>query len=177
MYFTCKTSCRVSIFRIAKTFCISSLGHGMFLSSPSEMQKFAISAEFYKIMDTLLGELYMEREMPERPKENFFTGLFGGGVRNVDREELFGEASGKSSRSVAKLIPGPAAPPGMEQAQMRAGTLAGEVSKTRQMMVERGQKLGQLEDKTEKMMNEAETFSTAAHQLMLKYKDKKWYQL
>lgn len=90
---------------------------------------------------------------------------------------LVGEASGKSSRSVAKLIPGPAAPPEMVQAQMRAGSVAAEVAKTKMMMVERGQKLNQVEEKTEKMMNEAENFSSAAHQLMLKYKDKKWYQL
>jgi len=36
----------------------------------------------------MLGDLYLEVEMPERPKEGFFTGLFGGGVRNLDREEL-----------------------------------------------------------------------------------------
>lgn len=65
----------------------------------------------------------------------------------------------------------------MVQAQIRANTVAGEVAKTRQQLVERGQKLGQVEEKTEKMMNEAENFSSAAHQLMLKYKDKKWYQL
>lgn len=156
-------------------------------------------------MESLLGPLYTEREMPERPKESFLTSLFGGAVRNIDREELcklsqtftsgfkiyfkillfflkilfvVGEAANpKSSRSVAKIIPGPNAPPGMEQAQMRAGTLGAEVAKTKMMMVERGQKLGQLEDRTEKMMNEAENFSSAAHQLMLKYKDKKWYQL
>jgi len=39
-------------------------------------------------MDSMLGELYLETEMPERPKEGFLTGLFGGGVRNLDREEL-----------------------------------------------------------------------------------------
>lgn len=44
-------------------------------------------------------------------------------------------------------------------------------------MLERGEKLGQLEDKAEKMRNEAENFSSSAHELMLKYKEKKWYQL
>lgn len=153
-------------------------------------------------MEDLLGQMWIEREMPERPKESFLSGLFGGGYRNVDREELceliihyfiiiipnyvylivnlpnlVGETAGKSSRSVAKLMPGPAAPPEVVKAQAQANTVAGEVAKTRNMLVERGQKLGQVEDKTEKMMNEAENFSSAAHQLMLKYKDKKWYQL
>ena len=45
------------------------------------------------------------------------------------------------------------------------------------LAMERGEKLGQLEDKTAKMAADAENFSSAAHQLMLRYKDKKWYQL
>ena len=44
-------------------------------------------------------------------------------------------------------------------------------------MLERGEKLGELEERTQRMMNEAENFQNSAHGLMLKYKDKKWYQL
>lgn len=40
----------------------------------------------------MLGELYLQTEMPEPPKESFFRGLFGGlsggGPKSVDREEL-----------------------------------------------------------------------------------------
>ena len=36
----------------------------------------------------LMGELFKPAEMPEPPKEGFFKGLFGGGVRPLDREEL-----------------------------------------------------------------------------------------
>lgn len=36
----------------------------------------------------MLGELFTPQEMPEAPKESFFKGLFGGGTRNLDREEL-----------------------------------------------------------------------------------------
>lgn len=46
-----------------------------------------------------------------------------------------------------------------------------------QMVVERGDKLSQLEDRTARMMNESENFASSAHMLMNKYKDKKWYQL
>lgn len=40
-----------------------------------------------------------------------------------------------------------------------------------------GDKLSHLEERTQRMMNEAENFSGTAHQLMLKAKekDKKWY--
>lgn len=36
----------------------------------------------------MLGELFLARDMPEPPKEGFFRGLFGGGARPLDREEL-----------------------------------------------------------------------------------------
>ncbi|CAB3362639.1 Hypothetical predicted protein [Cloeon dipterum] len=159
--------------RIARTFCFSNRGHGLYLCSPTEMQKFTVSAEFCQSLNEMVGEMFLTREMPEPPKESFFRGLFGGGSRPLDREELFGESSGKASRSVAKHIPGPT----LEGMNQRATSASSEVSRAHQMMVERGEKLGVLEERAERMRNEAESFSTSAHQLMLKYKDKKWYQL
>lgn len=46
-----------------------------------------------------------------------------------------------------------------------------------QMMMERGDKLSQLEERTARMMNESENFASSANSLMQKYKDKKWYQI
>ncbi|KAE8745861.1 hypothetical protein FOCC_FOCC007380 [Frankliniella occidentalis] len=123
----------------------------------------------------MVGELFLPRDMPEQPKQSFLQGLFGGGVRSLDREELFGESSGRASRSIAKHIPGPSA--NIEALKQNAGTAAGAISQAHMMAVERGEKLSQLEERTQRMMNEAENFSSSAHGLMLKYKDKKWYQL
>ncbi|XP_069358008.1 syntaxin-binding protein 5 isoform X9 [Maniola hyperantus] len=159
--------------QIAKTFCFSNRGHGLYLASPTEIQKFTIDAEFCQQLNEMIGELFLPRDMPEPPKESFFRGLFGGGSRALDREELFGESSGKPNRTVAKHIPGPS----LEALGTRASTAAGEVSRAHQLVVERGDKLSQLEDKTERMHMQAGEFSSSAHQLMLKYKDKKWYQL
>lgn len=39
-------------------------------------------------MNEMIGELFSPIDMPEPPKESFFKGLFGGGTRNLDREEL-----------------------------------------------------------------------------------------
>jgi syntaxin-binding protein 5 len=39
-------------------------------------------------LSEMVGELFLAREMPEPPKESFFRGLFGGGSRPLDREEL-----------------------------------------------------------------------------------------
>lgn len=36
----------------------------------------------------MVGELFLPHDMPEPPKESFFKGLFGGGARSLDREEL-----------------------------------------------------------------------------------------
>ena len=45
-----------------------------------------------------------------------------------------------------------------------------------QAAIERGQHLGELEEASARMRNEAESYSQHAHQLMQKYRDKKWYQ-
>ncbi|KAI5637672.1 synaptobrevin domain-containing protein [Phthorimaea operculella] len=162
--------------QIAKTFCFSNRGHGLYLASPSEIQKFTIDLEFCQQLNEMLGELFLPRDMPEPPKQSFFQGLFGGGSRPFDREELFGEAAaGKPNRTVAKHIPGPNE--NIRDLGARASTAAGAISQAHQMALERGDKLSQLEDRTERMHNQASEFSSSAHQLMLKYKDKKWYQL
>lgn len=86
-----------------------------------------------------------------------------------------GESSGKPVRSVAKHIPGPSGQ--IEQLGQRVQHSTGEVSRAHQLMVERGDKLSQLEDRTQRMMTDAEKFASSAHELMQKSKDKKWYQI
>ncbi|XP_066589002.1 syntaxin-binding protein 5 isoform X2 [Prorops nasuta] len=161
--------------QIAKTLCFSNRGHGLYLSSPTEIQKFSVSTEFCAELTEMMGDLFIGHDMPEPPKESFFKGLFGGGSRSLDREELFGESSGRASRTIAKHIPGPNA--ATESLRERVSTATGDVAVAHQMVMERGDKLSQLEERTGRMMSEAENFSTSAHGLMLKYKDKKWYQL
>ena len=57
--------------------------------------------------------------MPEPPKAGFLKGasslLFGGGPKNVDREELFGENAGKPASGVAKHVTGPNMTPVLAQ--------------------------------------------------------------
>ncbi|XP_070492758.1 syntaxin-binding protein 5 isoform X3 [Chironomus tepperi] len=161
--------------QISKTFCFSNRGHGLYLATPTEIQKFTLCSEFSQNYNDMLGDLYLQCEMPEPPKESFFKGLFGGGARSIDREELFGEVSGKPNRSVAKLISGPNA--NIQDLNTRANTASNEFSRAHQLMIERGDKLNKLEDNAERMSNEAQQFSGAASQLMAKYRDKKWYQL
>uniref|UniRef100_A0A182TVS3 V-SNARE coiled-coil homology domain-containing protein n=1 Tax=Anopheles melas TaxID=34690 RepID=A0A182TVS3_9DIPT len=159
--------------------CYASNGHLMVFTLPS--LKPLLEVDFLPLADlshqynNMLGDLYVPHEMPEAPKESFFKGLFGGGMRNLDREELFGESSGKANRSVAKHIPGPNAD--IQALNARTTSVTSEIGKAHQLMLERGDKLSQLEERTERMANEAQQFSSSAHLLMNKYKDKKWYQL
>ncbi|KAM8834059.1 syntaxin-binding protein 5 isoform 8-T9 [Synchiropus picturatus] len=161
--------------RIARTFCFSNLGQALYLTSPTEIQRITYSQETCDNLQEMLSELFTPVETPEAPNRGFFKGLFGGGATSLDREDLFGEtAAGKASRSLAQHIPGPGSMEGMKGA---ASGVVGDLARARIALDERGQKLGELEERTAAMMASAESFSKHAHDMMVKYKDKKWYQL
>ncbi|XP_072220870.1 syntaxin-binding protein 5 isoform X1 [Leuresthes tenuis] len=161
--------------RIARTFCFSNLGQALYLTSPTEIQRITYSQETCDNLQEMLSELFTPVETPEAPNRGFFKGLFGGGAQSLDREDLFSEtAAGKASRSLAQHIPGPG---GMEGMKGAASGVVGDLARARIALDERGQKLGELEERTAAMMASADSFSKHAHVMMLKYKDKKWYQL
>ena len=79
------------------------------------------------------------------------------------RRPLVGEASaGKASRSLAQHIPGQV---GMEGMKAAATGVVGDLARARIALDERGQRLGELEDRTAQMMTSAETFSKHAHEV------------
>ncbi|XP_036814687.1 syntaxin-binding protein 5-like isoform X8 [Oncorhynchus mykiss] len=161
--------------RIARTFVFTNGGQALYLSSPTEIQRLTYSQEMTDNLQDMLGELFTPIETPEAQNKGFLKGFFGGNAQTFDREELFGEAAaGKASRSLAQHIPGPM---GLENMKAAAGGVVGDLARARIALDQRGERLGELEERTALMMNSAETFSTHAHQVMLKHKDKKWYQL
>ncbi|XP_058026019.1 syntaxin-binding protein 5 isoform X4 [Ahaetulla prasina] len=160
--------------RIARTFCFTNNGQALYLVSPTEIQRITYSQETCENLQEMLGELFTPVETPEAPNRGFFKGLFGGGAQSLDREELFGESSaGKASRSLAQHIPGPG---GIEGVKGAASGIVCELARARIALDERGQKLGELEERTTAMLASADSFSKHAHEMMLKCKDKKWYQ-
>ncbi|KAM8975260.1 syntaxin-binding protein 5-like isoform 2-T2 [Pelodytes ibericus] len=160
--------------RIARTFCFTNGGQALYLASPTEIQRITYSQEMCHTLQEMLGDLFCVVETPESQNKGFLKGLFGGSGQTIDREELFGEATaGKASRSLAQHIPGQG---GLEGVKGAATGVAADLHRARVALDERGQKLGELEDRTAGMMSSAEAFSKHAHELMLKYKDKKWYQ-
>uniref|UniRef100_A0A8C1LRA6 Syntaxin-binding protein 5-like n=1 Tax=Cyprinus carpio TaxID=7962 RepID=A0A8C1LRA6_CYPCA len=70
------------------------------------------------------------------------------------------ETAGKASRSLAQHIPGPG---GMEGMKGAASGVVGELARARIALDERGQKLGELEERTAAMMSSADSFSKHAH--------------
>ncbi|KAM4794652.1 syntaxin-binding protein 5-like isoform 3-T3 [Rhinophrynus dorsalis] len=160
--------------RIARTFCFTNGGQALYLASPNEIQRITYSQEMYDSLQDMLGDLFSLVETPEAQNRGFLKGLFGGSGQTFDREELFGEATaGKASRSLAQHIPGPG---GIEGVKGAATGVAADLYRARIALDERGQRLGELEERTAGMMTSAEAFSKHAHDLMLKYRDKKWYQ-
>lgn len=69
-------------------------------------------------------------------------------------------AAGKASRSLAQHIPGPGNMEGMKSA---ASGVVGDLARARIALDERGQKLGELEERTAAMMASADSFSKHAH--------------
>ncbi|CAH1230186.1 STXBP5 [Branchiostoma lanceolatum] len=160
--------------RIAQTFSFSNCGQALYLCTPSEIQRITLAADTCESLQEMLCELFLPVDTPEGPKQSFFKGLFSS-PSIVDKEELFGEAaSGKASRSVAKHIPGTG---GIEGVKAEAGSAMAEVQKARMALVERGEKLSELEERTEALKVGSEMYASSAHQVMEKYKNKKWYQL
>lgn len=158
--------------RIARTLTFSTNGIGLYLCSPSEVSKFAICSDSRETFEEMVGNIFQVKEMPEPPKQSFFKGLFGGAPSILDREELFSEqVSGKGSKTMARQVPG-----NFDASRLQAGSLASELAKVRQGLQERGENLEKLEDRTAVMANQAEGFRDISHQLLNKYKDKKWYQ-
>ncbi|KAM3932029.1 syntaxin-binding protein 5 isoform 3-T3 [Leptodactylus fuscus] len=159
--------------RIARTFCFTNNGQALYLVSPTEIQRITYSQETCENLQEMLGEMFTPVETPEAPNRGFFKGLFGGGAQSLDREDLFGETSGRPRPTVVTHIPGPG---GMEGVKGAATGVGAELTRARWALDERGQKLGELEDRTAAMLASADTFSKHAHEMMLKYKEKKWYQ-
>lgn len=61
--------------------------------------------------------------------------------------------------------------------KLKASSAAGEVHKTRMALKDRGDKLDTADDRTAKMAHRANDFALASRQLMIKHRDRKWYQL
>jgi hypothetical protein len=87
---------------VATTFTFTNRGHGLYMCSPTEIQKFTIASDVKEQIGDMLCEVYSPSvAMPEAPKQNFFAKLFASNAI-VDSDQLFGEAAGKAPPGVVK---------------------------------------------------------------------------
>jgi len=159
-------------YRFLRTLVFSEDAQAVILCSPFEIQKLSMFARPGMLTENQ-GSLFRAMETPEPPSKGFFSSLFSSAASPLDREQLFGTESGNASRSLTNRFNGP----GMEKLQETSSGLAGVLARNRQALTERGEKLSELEMKTGEMNMRAKAFADAAHQMSLKYKDKKWYQV
>uniref|UniRef100_A0A1I8ID08 V-SNARE coiled-coil homology domain-containing protein n=1 Tax=Macrostomum lignano TaxID=282301 RepID=A0A1I8ID08_9PLAT len=134
-------------FRFSRTFQCSNHGHAVYFCSPSEVQKITICSDICNDLNDMLADLYTPCDLPEPPKKSLFEkfgqNLFGSAsAAPVDREQIFGEAAGKPTSGICT------------------------------QGLERGEKLGELDEQTERMRNSALEYRNVASQLAQKYKDK-----
>lgn len=158
--------------RIARTLRFSTGGTGTYFTNPNQVQKFSVNKEDTKNVYESFGKFFQEAvEMPEAPKQSFFKGFFGGGAKQLDRNELFGES--KASSSLAVVTQGDA------MKGLTGSSISGEseIAKAKQAVCERGNKLNEVEEKTERLATDAQIWADTSHKMMEKYKNKKWYQL
>jgi syntaxin-binding protein 5 len=154
---------------IGLTFTFTNRGHGLYMCSPTEIQKITISSDVKEQINEMLCELYSPSvSMPEAPKQNFFAKLFASNAM-IDPDQLFGEAAGKAPAGVIKRED---VNVNMDQLRGRANTANNAIHDTRMKLIERGQKLNTIEIASKQMADRAEEFSTLSHKVMLKQKEK-----
>lgn len=160
----------------------SEYGLGFYADSPSEVQKFTVCSELAEQMKECAGELFVPVDMPEPPKSSFFKGvstLFAGGHKeDVDLDTIFVDktpavAPGSNMRSVGRTIPGPSA--SIDFVNSKSVTAGQAAAYAVQAINERGEKLNATVDATERLMENAMSFSQRTSKLVEKYEKKKWY--
>ncbi|CAF1230907.1 unnamed protein product [Adineta steineri] len=158
---------------VASTFSFTDRGHGLYMCSPTEIQKITIASDVKEQISEMLCELYSPSiAMPEAPKQNFFAKLF---TTNsvLDSDQLFGDAAGKAPLGVVKKED---VNVNMNQLRGKADSAAGVINDTRMKLLERGQKLGEVEIASKQMTDRAEEFASLTNKLMLQQKEKaEWW--
>uniref|UniRef100_A0A7E4VTT2 V-SNARE coiled-coil homology domain-containing protein n=1 Tax=Panagrellus redivivus TaxID=6233 RepID=A0A7E4VTT2_PANRE len=155
-------------------------GLGMYMASPSEIQKFTACTELAAQVADCAGELFVPVDMPEPPKTSFLKGvstLFAGQKDSVDLDTIFSEKPSSIAvttiKSVARAIP----VNNMEAVTSRGLTAGQAAAQAIQNLNERGDKLNAVVDATENLRNNAMNLQSRSSALVQKYEKKKWYQL
>ncbi|CAF1035478.1 unnamed protein product [Rotaria sp. Silwood1] len=158
---------------VATTCTFTDRGHAFFMCSPTEIQKLSIASDVKEQVNEMICELYDPSiAMPEAPKQNFFAKIFASNSF-IDSEELFGEAAGTASFGIVKKEDVNA---NMNRMHGNVDSATSVVNETRTKLIERGQKLSEVEMASKQLSESAEEFATLSHKIMLKQKEKaEWW--
>uniref|UniRef100_A0AC34QRG6 V-SNARE coiled-coil homology domain-containing protein n=1 Tax=Panagrolaimus sp. JU765 TaxID=591449 RepID=A0AC34QRG6_9BILA len=155
-------------------------GLGMYMASPSELQKFTVCSDLASQVDDCAGELFVPVDMPEPPKTSFLKGvstLFAGQKEAIDVDTILAEKPSTAAvvgmKSIARPIPVNNMDP-INSKNVSAGQAAMQAL---QNLNERGERLQNVIDATENLRNNAVNLQSRSKALVEKYEKKKWYQL
>ncbi|KAJ9456870.1 hypothetical protein DIPPA_11998 [Diplonema papillatum] len=121
----------------------------MFRNHPKEVQH--VDSQIAQVVEETFDE-FTERVLPAQQREELL------GIREADRK-----AEGTTSQTKA-----------MNSA---VGDVKDVMERNKQMLMERGEKVQELDDNVKEMAKESETFYEAVRQLNERQKKKKWWQL
>nr|CAB3266682.1 syntaxin-binding protein 5-like [Phallusia mammillata] len=156
--------------------CFEKFAKCAFVSSPSEIERIVLSTDIYESIQENTCQLFMPRNPPEREQVGILKSIFGKSYATLDRDELFGSEAGESaSKGIATKYTSMNS--NLQYTNVGTSEFVKDLQQLRKNVSERGQKLGDLEERTQQMQMSASKFSSNAHNVMLKFKNKKWYQL
>ncbi|XP_062511177.1 syntaxin-binding protein 5-like isoform X2 [Corticium candelabrum] len=159
-----KETISVNEMRVWRTFEIGGHGQAIYMASRSELQRISVLENDGLDIPGSFCDLFTITSFPERPQKGFLKRMFTSQPQNVNREQLFGKMNPGMSAVATKLMP-------------EASSLADAMSKAREGLGERQEKLGDLVDKTDAMRVSADEFASRARDIRNQYEQrkKKWW--
>lgn len=120
----------------------------------------------------MTGSLHNDKvKIPKKPDVGFFKSLFGSGISEIDRHLLFGDKkpeAGVNDPIVPKC--------NIEAANSAVGSVARDMEEARMKLMERGEKVSELADKSAQMSDDARRYRDASSQLKEKMrKQSQWF--
>eukprot|EP01137_Pigoraptor_chileana_P003667 Opistho-2@44191 len=147
------------------------------LAAPwSQLQRVAVlEDDSHADVDYDACKVFLSKQMPPKPSGGLLRGMFGG-ASALDREELFGIPDPGANDIFARKREERASG-NTERVAAEAGSIKGTLQHAQDALKERGEKLGQLENKSEAMRADAEDWVNKLKEHNRKQAAKKWYEL
>ncbi|GMR53913.1 hypothetical protein PMAYCL1PPCAC_24108, partial [Pristionchus mayeri] len=173
---------------------LSEHGLGVYMASPSELEKYTVCGELAEQASESMGDLFVPMEVADPNAAanggnggagSFLKGIFSGGGSTprgagpadldgilTDKPGPSGTSGSVAMRTVGRTIPGPARMDRAASGSVSAGQAA---AMALQNLNERSEKLNATVDATENLKNNASNLASRTSKLVEKMEKKKWY--